>query len=156
MAIKTKSDLYPLNDFSRLSLIDSAFEHIKQKVWPPFNDLMHECFYAKYIFKEEVDEKASKASNEKLKEKLRFVDETFFKNSEACLATEKRSYADILLGAVCLFYTIVGEAFPQFDIDLGAFPKIQKFYKKLGKAEHGKRVIAMVREDFKKMSKGKT
>jgi len=103
----------------------------------------------------EIDEKAVNEAIDGLKKRFSFLEEIFFKTSPNYLVTDKLSYADIQLGAVCIILTRLSDAFPQFDFSLGEHLKIKAFFENLGKTEHGKKIIEKHNNALRKWSQAK-
>jgi len=103
--------------------------------------VLAQTFIRKMVQGKELDEKAVNEAIDGLKKRFSFLEETFFKTSPNYLVTDKLSYADIQLGAVCVVFTRLGGVFPQFKFSLDEHPKITAFFENLGKTEHGKKII---------------
>eukprot|EP01089_Gocevia_fonbrunei_P002317 TRINITY_DN122_c0_g1_i1.p1 TRINITY_DN122_c0_g1~~TRINITY_DN122_c0_g1_i1.p1 ORF type:complete len:218 (-),score=49.58 TRINITY_DN122_c0_g1_i1:71-724(-) len=133
LAAKHKSDLYPINDPARLGVIDSAYEHIRQKPWETVSSLVFQTYIAPGLYNTPPDEEKVNATLEKADQQLQFINDNFFKTSPDFVVGNSLSIADIALGTTVFHGTL---AKPAYNVD--KFPKVAAWWKAIQETDHFK------------------
>eukprot|EP01088_Endostelium_zonatum_P011784 TRINITY_DN25945_c0_g1_i1.p1 TRINITY_DN25945_c0_g1~~TRINITY_DN25945_c0_g1_i1.p1 ORF type:complete len:224 (-),score=59.66 TRINITY_DN25945_c0_g1_i1:45-716(-) len=152
LAARNPTPLYPIDNYVKLGPIDSAYEHIRQKLWDTTSSLFYQTVLGPQFFNTPVDQTKLKSIVEKADAQFKFVNDNYFKDNSSYVVGEQLSIADIALGTVCFHASL---AQPQYNITSDKFPKIAKWWEGLKETQHFKEAHKPVFEFLEQMQKGK-
>lgn len=101
--------LYPTQNLRSLGLVDTAYEHMRQKIWDHSSGLIFHRFIVPVFQKKEPDQQRVQQCLDNLDRTLEHVALNFFKDgaSKWVLGGERLSLADIVLGTILTHLELV-------------------------------------------------
>eukprot|EP01122_Echinamoeba_exundans_P014817 TRINITY_DN67_c0_g2_i1.p1 TRINITY_DN67_c0_g2~~TRINITY_DN67_c0_g2_i1.p1 ORF type:complete len:222 (-),score=60.97 TRINITY_DN67_c0_g2_i1:82-747(-) len=126
------STVYPIGDLPLLALVETAYEHIRQKPWDTVSGIVGTKVIMPVFYKQALDEEKLAALSKKLATQFEHMEAHFFKHSSHHVVGQQLTLADIALGSMLSQLSMA-------KFDLTPFSKIKAFWDNIQTVESYKK-----------------